>query len=94
MMTNGIWLMIVGSILIICAAVIYRMKTALDFYRVQEQELDQYAVEVETGDKIEYIVDTKGTVTMRKKVEKHDIDSLIEESVAQYHELLEELVEK
>ncbi|GAB2324082.1 AbrB family transcriptional regulator [Alkalibacterium sp. m-11] len=52
------------------------------------------ALELETGDKIEYIVDTKGTVTMRKKVEKHDIDSLIEESVAQYHELLEELVEK
>ncbi|GAB2324084.1 GHKL domain-containing protein [Alkalibacterium sp. m-11] len=48
MMTNGVWLMIVGSILIICAVVIYRMKTALDFYRVQEQELDQYAVEVET----------------------------------------------
>jgi putative addiction module antidote len=52
------------------------------------------ALELETGDKIEYIVDTKGTVTMRKKVEKHDIDSLIEESVEQYHELLEELVEK
>lgn len=52
------------------------------------------ALDLETGDQIEYIIDSKGTVTMRKKVQKHDIDALIEESVAQYHELLEELVEK
>lgn len=52
------------------------------------------ALDLETGDQIEYIIDTKGHVIMRKKIQKHDIDSLIEESVAQYHELLEELVEK
>lgn len=52
------------------------------------------ALDLETGDQIEYIIDSKGAVTMRKKIQKHDIDALIEESLAQYHELLEELVEK
>lgn len=52
------------------------------------------ALDLETGDQIEYIIDAKGHVILRKKIQKHDIDSLIEESVAKYHELLEELVEK
>lgn len=52
------------------------------------------ALDLETGDQIEYIIDSKGTVTIRKKIQKDDIHALIEESVAQYHELLEELVEK
>ncbi len=52
------------------------------------------ALDLETGDQIEYIIDSKGTVTIRKKIQKDDIDALIEESISQYHELLEELVEK
>ncbi len=52
------------------------------------------ALDIKTGEQVEYIIDSKGSVTMRKKIQKQDIDSLIEESVAQYHELLEELVEK
>ncbi|MDN6293353.1 MAG: addiction module antitoxin [Alkalibacterium sp.] len=51
-------------------------------------------LDLETGDQIEYIIDSKGSVSLRKKIEKQDIDALIAESVAQYHELLEELVEK
>ncbi|PRY76198.1 AbrB/MazE/SpoVT family DNA-binding domain-containing protein [Alkalibacterium olivapovliticus] len=52
------------------------------------------ALDIKTGEQVEYIIDSKGSVSMRKKIQKQDIDSLIEESVAQYHELLEELVEK
>ncbi|GAB2499785.1 AbrB family transcriptional regulator [Alkalibacterium psychrotolerans] len=52
------------------------------------------ALALETGDQIEYIIDAKGNVSMKKKVEKHDIDVLIEESVSQYYTLLEDLVDK
>lgn len=52
------------------------------------------ALDLETGDQIEYIIDSKGYVTLRKKIDKQDIDALIKESVEQYHVLLEELVEK
>lgn len=52
------------------------------------------ALALETGDQIEYIIDAKGNVSMKKKVEKHDIDALIEESVSQYYTLLEDLVDK
>lgn len=52
------------------------------------------ALDLETGDQVEFIIDAKGNVSMKKKVEKHDIDALIEESVSQYYTLLEDLVDK
>ncbi|GEK91117.1 AbrB/MazE/SpoVT family DNA-binding domain-containing protein [Alkalibacterium kapii] len=52
------------------------------------------ALNLETGDQIEYIIDSRGIVILKKKTEKQDMDVLIEESVEQYHVLLEELVEK
>lgn len=47
-MTNWMWGLILISVLILGSIIFIRQKKTLDFYRVQEQELDQYAVEVET----------------------------------------------
>lgn len=47
-MSDWIWLAIPLALLIIFLVVTIRQKHIIDFYKIQEQELDQYAVEVET----------------------------------------------
>ena len=47
-MSDWIWLAIPLALLIVFLVVTIRQKQIIDFYKIQEQELDQYAVEVET----------------------------------------------
>ena len=47
-MSDWIWLAIPLALLITFLVVTIRQKHIIDFYKIQEQELDQYAVEVET----------------------------------------------
>lgn len=47
-MTNWIWLTTLLVATLIFLTITFRQKQTIDFYKIQEQELDQYSVEVET----------------------------------------------
>lgn len=48
MMNDWIWIAILLAIILLFIFLFARQKQQIDFYEIQEQELDQYAVEVET----------------------------------------------
>jgi sensor histidine kinase regulating citrate/malate metabolism len=48
MMNNWVWGFISLALVTVFMVVLVRLKQQIDFYEIQEQELDQYAVEVET----------------------------------------------
>ncbi len=47
-MTNGIWLSVLLIITVIFLIILMKQRQTVDYYKIQEQELDQYSVEVET----------------------------------------------
>jgi len=46
-MTNWIWIGLFTGLITLFLFVYYRQKKAINYFKIQEQELDQYAVEVE-----------------------------------------------
>lgn len=47
-MTNWIWIGLFTGLITLFLFVYYRQKKAINYFKIQEQELDQYAVEVES----------------------------------------------
>lgn len=47
-MNSNIWIGIITSLLSVGMVIFYKQKKMIDYYRIQEQELDQYAIEVES----------------------------------------------
>ena len=47
-MSDWIWVVIMLSILMVLLVVLIKQRQIIDYYKIQEQELDQYAIEVET----------------------------------------------
>lgn len=47
-MTNGIWLSIIVGLTALFLLILLKQRQTIDYYKIQEQELDQYSVEVET----------------------------------------------
>lgn len=47
-MSDWIWVVILLSILMVLLVVLIKQRQIIDYYKIQEQELDQYAIEVET----------------------------------------------
>ncbi|PRY75393.1 sensor histidine kinase [Alkalibacterium olivapovliticus] len=47
-MTNWIWLAAIFCLCFIFTIIVFKQNKTINFYKIQEQELDQYAVEVET----------------------------------------------
>lgn len=51
------------------------------------------ALNIETGDSVKFVLKSDGKVELVKAEAKVDIDKLIENSMAQYNELLDKLVD-